>query len=316
MTDHLSPEAARARAAEAFRDAIQGEHLSYEQMEAHVDGHEDASAHLAVCAMCAAEVEDLEQAASGEAGLPVLHWAVAAVLAMVILGTLLQVRQPQQPPVVRIVTPPVVAIPPPPPAPPPLRDDLRDVLRQLADGVLPSARVVNELRPGGERTRGGETNIPPLTILSPLGVVEETQPRFRWTTRRGATYVAEVFDARYRSVARSTPSNDGTWRPARPLGRGATYSWQVTETRGDVTTIAPEPPAPPARFRIVGSDAAAELQAAPTPLAKALLYAREGVIDRAVEELERVPDPTPEVGRALETLRRYQLAPTTTNPPQ
>lgn len=318
MNDHLSAEAARARAAEAFRDVIRGQHLTYEQMEAHVDGREDAGEHLAVCAMCVAEVEDLRGAAEESHAAPWWTWAAAAALAMAILGSLAAVRQPRPPRVITVAPAPVTATAPAVerPAPPPLPTDLREVLRQLADGVLPSARIIAELQPAGERTRGGRTEDAPLRVLSPAGVVEETQPRFRWTTRPGATYVAEVFDERYRPVARSEPVRGASWRPARPLARGATYSWQVTETRGDVTVTAPEPPQPPARFHIIGSDAAAELQAAPSPLARALIYAREGMVDRAAEELRHVTDPSPEVRRALETLRRYQPAPTTTNPPQ
>lgn len=309
-----------ARGAEAWREAIRGEHLTYEELEAHVDGRADASAHLALCPQCTAEAEDLGAAAE-EWSTPAAWWSwpAAAAIALAVLGTLLVIAPRDTTHVVVTTTastPPVVAPPAPaPPQPPPLDAKLAIVLEQLANGVLPSAALLADLRPSMERTRGG-TDAASLRILAPIGVIEETRPRFRWTTRGGATYVVEVFNASYRSVAKSEALRDGEWQPANALQRGETYAWQVTETLGETTITAPVPPQPPARFRILGNGAANELAAARTPLERALICAREGVLDRALDEIESVRDPSPAVLRAKETLRRYQLAPTTANPPQ
>jgi len=316
MTD-----AHHARGAEAWREAIRGEHLTYEELEAHVDGRTDASAHLALCPQCAAEADDLGAAAE-EWSTPVTWWSwpAAAAIAMAVLGTLLLIAPRDATHVVVTTTassPPVVTPPAPaPPQPPPLEAKLAIVLEQLANGVLPSAALLADLRPPMERTRGENADPASLRIVAPIGVIEEMRPRFRWTARDGATYVIEVFDASYRSVAKSEALRDGEWQPKSALQRGATYAWQVTETRGETTITAPTPPRPPARFRILGDEAANEIAAARTPLERALICAREGVLDRALDEIDNVREPSPAVLRAKETLRRYQLAPTTAKPPQ
>lgn len=303
-----------AHAAESMRDAIRGPHLNYEQIEAYVDGRgdgrADASAHFELCAMCAEEVADLAERRTT----PSIVWLAAAAIATVVLGTLLAIRRPETPRITPAPAPPVIA------APPVIRTPIRTpelppidpILRQLASGILPSAALVGDLRPSRERTRGDEADAS-LAVLAPIGVIEETRPLFRWTMRNGATYTVEVFDASYRGVARSDAQRTNQWRPSNPLARGAIYSWQVTENDEH---IAPAPPAPPARFKVISAASANEIGKAKTALDKALLYAREGIVDRALEEMQRIDDPTPEVRKAIETLRRYQPAPTTTKPAQ
>lgn len=318
MSDPSSEEL-RARGARAFHEVIVGEHLSYEDVEAHIEGREDFSAHLAVCTMCADEVADLSRNVEESQPRAWWTWIAAAAVAFAVIGTLISVRQPQTRTTTAIKTAPppaVVTTAPPVEHTHVLSAELKGVLQHLADGVLPSAKLVDDLNPATERTRGSGEEESSLALFSPRGVIEETRPRFRWQTKRGAMYVAEVYDATYRGVARSAPQRSGSWRPDEPLARGAEYSWQITERRGDVVVTAPAPPAPPARFRIIDSAAAKEVETAPTPLAKALIYAREGVVDRALEELAKERDPSEEIQRAVETLRRYQPAPTATNPPQ
>jgi len=296
-------------------------------MEAYVDGaaHDDeVDAHLRACAMCAAEVDDLRDAARQSAPSRWTYWAAAAVAAFVIVGGMWFLREPA---VVPPVPPPAIAtstvrVDPPPVPAPALAPELDAILRQLASGVIPSAALIEDLIPPGERTRGGEEGPAELTILAPRGVVEDNRPHFRWRTRRGATYVAEVFDGAYRRVARSDELRGGEWRSSTPLDRGATYSWQVIETRGEDRMTAPSPPEPPALFRVISEVAYKELEAARgagSHLAAGLLYAREGIVDRALEELtlaEKEHPQLPDLPRAVATLRRYQPAPTTTNPPQ
>lgn len=304
-----------AHAAESMRDAIRGPHLTYEQIEAYVDERDDgldgASAHLELCAMCAEDVADITERRTST---PMPVWLAAAAIAILVLGTLLAIRRPETPRITPTPAPPVIATPPVilTPIRTPELPPVDPILRQLASGILPSAALVGDLRPSRERTRGDETDTS-LAVLAPIGVIEETRPLFRWTTRSGATYTVEVFDASYRGVARSDALRTNQWRPSNPLARGAIYSWQVTEN--DERT-APAPPAPPARFKIISAAAANEIGKAKTALEKALLYAREGIVDRALEEMRRIDDPTPEVRKAIETLRRYQPAPTTTKPAQ
>ena len=310
-----------SRAAASMSDAIAGEHLDYEQIEAYVDGTLDdpaaAKAHLEVCELCAGEVEDLRGAAHVS---PSRGWmwsaATAAALTLVILGVIALRRPkpapsaPEQPQVVQTAPaqqqqPRVEPVRPEDPSAK-LSPSLARTLEQLSEGVIASAALVADLRGSTESVRGREETDGELTVLEPLGVVEDTRPQFRWTTRRDATYVVEVFDASYARVITSDAIRGNRWRPAKALARGVTHSWQVSETRGDEKRTAPMPPAPPARFRIIDAKSARELEGA-SHLAAALIYTREGVLDRALEEMTRAqaehPD-SPAIAKALETLRK------------
>ena len=327
-----------SRVATTLREGLAGEHLPYEQMERYVDGTlgaEDAvlaEAHIDTCAMCAEEVDDLGRVAREARPQRWLLWGVAAAAVVILLGSLLLFRRPQPDPFQRPETPgqptqtastastvprqvPVDRVPP-------MNAALKGVLDQLAGGVLPSAALIADLRPAGERIRGGDEEDVRLTVAAPRGVVEEDKPLFSWNARSGATYVVEVFDSSYQRVARSETVRRGEWRASRPLPRGAIYAWQLTETRGDTEVTAPVPPEPPARFKVIDDGPAAELDAARksgSHLDAALVYAREGIVDRALAEMRLAAQENPdsaEIRRAIETLRRYQPAPTATKPAQ
>ena len=324
-----------SRVATTLREGLAGEHLPYEQMERYVDGTlgaEDAvlaEAHMDTCAMCAEELDDLRRVAEKASPHRWLLWGAAAAAAVILLSSLLLFNQPQRKPFEQPETPghpaqtastiptqvPIVRVPA-------MQAALKNVLDQLAGGVLPSAALIADLRPAGERIRGGDEEGVRLTIAAPRGVVEEDQPLFSWNARSDATYVVEVFDSSYQRVARSETVRRGEWRASKPLPRGAIYAWQVTETRGDTEVTAPVPPEPPARFKIIGDGAAAELEAAlkaESHLDAALVYAREGIVDRALAEMRQAEKENPDseaIRRAIETLRRYQPAPTATKPAQ
>ena len=171
-----------SRAAASMGDAIAGEHLDYEQIEAYVDGTIDdaaaAQAHLEVCELCAGEVEDLRGTAQVS---PLRAWmwsaATAAVLALVILGVIALRRPkpapsaPEQPQVVQ--TAPAQQ---PPPRVEPVRPEdpsaklspsLARTLQQLSEGVISSAALVADLRGSTESVRGREETDGALTVLEP-----------------------------------------------------------------------------------------------------------------------------------------------------
>jgi len=316
----LSPPLSRAEA--SLRDALAGEHPEYEEIEGYVEetlpaaAMEEMKAHLALCAMCAEEVRDLRPAVERSRPPQWTWWAVAAAVLLAILGAIALFRPRSER---EVLVPRVVKVAPvPEPAERPaavdplaqLSPSLRRTLDQLRAGVVPGAAISEELRGDRERRRGKREGDSELGVVAPLGVVEDTRPMFRWTSNRDASWVVEVFDASYRRAARSGTLTATRWRPEAPLRRGAVYSWQVFETSSGGESTAPAPPEPPARFRILDERSAAELRDARTTrshLAAALVYAREGILDRAASEMSLAQTQHPqskEIEAALRTLRR------------
>jgi hypothetical protein len=228
--------------------------------------------------------------------------AVAAAIAIAFLVTL--VRWPTAPPGQRT---PVVRKPAPPPprrapervapAPPAYAraEWAQLVAGVLAAGQLPFPSDLAILRGGLEPVRGEAPG--PTTTLVPAGIViDETRPAFSWPPRAGATYVVSIFDGD-REVAHSEPLTTRAWTPPRALPRGRTYTWQVEAKTAGGIEVLPAPPAPPARFRIVGAGEHAELEAARAAhpddhLLLAALYARAGLEAEAKEQLRQVEAPS------------------------
>jgi anti-sigma factor RsiW len=130
-----------------------------------------------------------------------------------------------------------------------------------------------------------------IRLLSPVGTaVEEQQPVFRWTTSPDAEYQVSVYDSGYNLVGGSNWSSGGEWRPAQALGQGTRYSWQIHMRRGGEEITIPAPPAPEARFRVLGEDERAEVARArgrwgDSHLIMGVVYASAGLLDEADREL-------------------------------
>jgi len=156
---------------------------------------------------------------------------------------------------------------------------------------LPMASGLDELSPGADPLRGGESG--DAATLSPAGVVVATaRPRFRWAAAGGnATYVVSVFDGRS-EVATSEALPATEWTPSSDLPAERTLAWQVEVTRGAKRFIMPAPPAPPALFRIAPAADRAQIDAALSQypddhLLHAVLYARAGLAAEAEAALGR-----------------------------
>jgi hypothetical protein len=153
---------------------------------------------------------------------------------------------------------------------------------------MPAELADLQLEADPERALPQQTSI----RLAPAGViVESTRPSFRWTGSAGMTYVVTIFDGR--NVAAESPLlREAQWQPGRELRRGRVYQWQV-EVRGDgVKTILPEPPAPPALFRVLDAASHEELESARAAhsgdsLLLGVLYARRGLRAEALQELRK-----------------------------
>jgi hypothetical protein len=230
-------------------------------------------------------------------------WLAAAATVMVVLlsafwFTREKPATPREPGVEEAHTP---APAQPPPTPPSAATETATATtyadpeweRLVADtkrsGVLPFPAGLEELR-GTEEVLRGEND--PSQRITPAGVViDEVPPTFRWHGQPSKTYVVFIYDGR-REIARSGELDAPRWRADRDLPRERTLTWQVEASGGDSVETIPEPPAPPARFRIVSEATHRELDRARREhpddhLLHAVLFARAGMRNEAVAAMQR-----------------------------
>jgi hypothetical protein len=154
---------------------------------------------------------------------------------------------------------------------------------------------------------GGDDEGHRFAVIEPAGkVLLGDQPTFRWSKLDGATgYVVEVYDARFNPAATSPALTTASWT-APPLARGQVYSWQVKAIKDGQEFIAPRPPAPQAKFRILDQATADEIAHARRDYASShlllgLLYARTGLLAEAEQEFRALQkaNPDSEIARKL-----------------
>jgi len=162
---------------------------------------------------------------------------------------------------------------------------------------------------GRTGTLMGDLHDVPLRLISPVGTaVMEDRPSLRWTAVPGASaYVVTVQDQSTGATIDSSPVRDAAWTPSAPLPRGHTYLWQVSTSLNGQAIVAPRPPAPPARFFVIGAEDAARLAGAPAShLVRGILYASAGLLDEADRELTALSAENPDsrvVGTLLKEVR-------------
>ena len=176
----------------------------------------------------------------------------------------------------------------------------------LAD-LVPNGGVL--LGAPGEPARG--------KLLEPLSAVVESQrPTFRWEPISGTTYRVSVYDGDYNMVAESGRITATEWQTPNPLRRGVRYSWQITVSQNGAEFTMPRPPAPEARFRILGEAEEANLtrarmQSGDSHLVLGILYARAGMLKEAEQELQALRRQNPasaEVANLLASVERLRGA--------
>jgi anti-sigma factor RsiW len=289
----------------AIREQVEElEHPDLEtELFAYVDGkleeprREGVAEHLLLCSRCREDVADARSVARPPRRAPSRVWllAVAALLATVFAGSLLQLPSRfRKAPVPQ--TPRAMIVPAPPP---PHADAAAAARRAIVDAPLAMPKVLRSLR-GGEDVLRGESE--DRVHLSPVGVVVESQrPRLTWNAPDGATSVVVIY-ADERELTRSPSLRTTSWTPLIYFERGMAYTWELQiQTRGGLQ-IVPSPPAPAARFQVLDARTADELEAARAqhandPLLLGVLYARAGLEERARAELARVGGPEREVAR-------------------
>jgi hypothetical protein len=191
----------------------------------------------------------------------------------------------------------------------PLPQPYRAMLeRALVARQIPLPGWMPELSQERGRLLGAPGTQAAIRLLSPVGTaVEEQQPVFRWTTIPDAEYQVSVYDSGYNLVGGNDWSSGGEWRLAQALGQGTRYSWQIHMRRGGEEVTIPAPPAPEARFRILGKDEQAQVARArgsfgDSHLIMGVVYASAGLLDEAEQEFRLATSQNPD-SRPLAALR-------------
>jgi anti-sigma factor RsiW len=155
---------------------------------------------------------------------------------------------------------------------------------------------------------------PSFVLRGPVGVVVRTEtPTFRWNALPGATeYTVKVFDSGFNKVMTSGPVSKTEWTAPRPLPRDGVYAWQVTALVEGKEIQAPLPPAPEARFRVLGRAQEEGLKRAEKLYARShltlgVLYSRAGLLDEAEKEFRALLAANPNSQVAQKLLRNIQV---------
>ena len=167
--------------------------------------------------------------------------------------------------------------------------------------------AARELRSKADVLMGDAQPGVPFALTSPVGkVIESARPQFRWKTLDHAeSYVVSVYDANFNKVAESPPLKQNSWTSI-TLKRGNVYHWQVTAQRGGEEIRSPARPAPDARFKVIDSIAAGEIDTAKrnfgnSRLVLGIAYANAGLLDEAEREFQALlkKNPNSEAVRRL-----------------
>jgi hypothetical protein len=176
--------------------------------------------------------------------------------------------------------------------------------RRMAEDALsnqraPRSPLLAGLSRRGSSLMGVDDEGRRFAIIEPAGkVLLADRPAFKWTWLGGAEgYVVEVYDAQFNLVLSSPLLKGLSWTAPR-LARGQVYSWQVKAIRSGQEFIAPRPPAPQAKFRILDQAAAAEIfrarrDYASSHLLLGLLYSRAGLLAEAEHEFRALQKANP-----------------------
>ncbi|MGH9763007.1 MAG: hypothetical protein ACREAC_19455, partial [Blastocatellia bacterium] len=139
--------------------------------------------------------------------------------------------------------------------------------KKLMEHSLAAGRVqlppwVRDLRGKKSVLMGVPDSSDSFKLETPLGAATlSDRPEFRWKKLEGGSdYVVSVYDEEFNQVAKSSPLTANQWRPGKALKRGRIYLWQVTVTKDGREVMAPAPPEPEARFKVIDSVAASELE--------------------------------------------------------
>ena len=274
-------------------------HLEYEQLAAYADRTADAidrelvDTHVADCALCRRELQDLQKFARKPRH--IARWAIAAAAAILIAIFVTIPRRDANRSLVTLTDAgrqvtlrsdgQLTGLPHLSPA------QQQAIARALTNGELPQAPNVAALRGSRHTILGATDPRSELQPIAPLGcIVVDDRPTLEWNQLPGVTrYRAELFDSHFHPVAASSVLRETRWTVDVPLRRGETYVWQVTAFANDREITAPAPPAPMARFGVLDAPRAKEIgrlasQQPPSHLALGIAYAEAGALPDAERE--------------------------------
>jgi hypothetical protein len=171
--------------------------------------------------------------------------------------------------------------------------------RALAGQPLERTAALQDLTASGGMLLGAPAQPAQGRLIEPVGAVVGSQhPSFRWQPIAAARYRVTIFDAAYDEVASSGWITATEWEVPKALRRGARYSWQIAVRQNGAEFTVPVPPAPEARFRVLGEAEEAEISRARNQfggshLVLGMLYARAGLLDQAEQEIHALRDQNP-----------------------
>lgn len=264
------------------------EHLSYEQMEAYVDGKISKAdlaslrVHLQFCKTCSEELRDLntfkaELTSSNELGIQaswarfVARWfrvprvafalGACAIVALAISVETWRKGSPNRGPSTetanihpagngQLANSSVAGIKELAP------DEQAAIAEAVSSERIKFPEALQELKPAGapEVLLGKAEETLRFKVLTPISeVVVNDRPVFRWQPLAGArSYSVAIFDVKLNEVQSSPALHETQWTPDRPLNRGQAYLWQVTAQLSEGKSVtAPSPPNPEARFQVL-----------------------------------------------------------------
>jgi hypothetical protein len=182
------------------------------------------------------------------------------------------------------------------------------VRKALLTERLDAPASLAELKGKDGRLMGGGDDGRSFSVISPAAiVVADGRPTFRWRALEGATgYTVKIYDTNFNLAETSDALTATQWKPARALPPGKVYTWQVTAMRQEGEVVAPAPPAPEARFKVLDGAQAVELKRSlaaskGSHLARGVIYTRAGLLDEAEREFDALlkTNPQSRVARRL-----------------
>lgn len=183
--------------------------------------------------------------------------------------------------------------------------------KALSTGRIEKSAQLQGLTRPPSSLMGSDNNKTDFSVLAPLGsVLLSNAPTFHWSAMEGASgYVVEVYAENFTPVISSPQLTELTWTTL--LQRGRVYSWQVKAIKDGEEVMAPRPPAPQAKFRVLDLARANELanarRAYPSAhLTLGLLYADAGLLREAEQEFRLLQKANPNSDLARNLLRQVQ----------
>lgn len=171
----------------------------------------------------------------------------------------------------------------------------------LANQRIDASPALKELVRASSPLMSSDKDNVNFSVIEPAGKVLLTdRPSFRWNELKDASsYVVEIYDNQLNLIVASSPLTGHTWTTTKSLARGRIYSWQVKAIKDERTVVAPRPPAPQAKFRIVDSAEAGALAEArraysSSHLLLGMLYAKAGLLDDARQEFHELQKANPD----------------------